>query len=208
MNDKQLALEAVRLPRGTLGTLTLQFAPGVHLLTGPNGIGKTSLLNAIAGSLPLVSGAIRFGGAPLDHAAARVVLAPNAPPDIPWIRSGLLLDFIGSLYPATRRDAATASTIVEELGVTPFMDAPLGTLSAGTARKLLLAAALIAAPPVMLFDEPTNDIDAASSACFIRRVGEAARHSVVLITTHHTADLDALAPRVLPLHVPAGTPPA
>jgi len=204
MNDTCLELNAVRLPRGTLGTLTLQFAPGVHLLTGPNGIGKTSLLNAIAGSLPLAGGEIRFGGKLLDHSAARVVLAPNAPPDIPWIRSGLLLDFIGSLYPATRRDAAAAASIVEELGITPFLDAPLGTLSAGTARKLLLAAALIAAPPVLLFDEPTNDIDSASSARFIQRVGEAARHSVVLITTHHTADLDALAPRVLPL-VSAGS---
>ena len=81
----------------------------------------------------------------------------------------------------------------------PFLDAPLGTLSAGTARKLLLAAALIAAPPVMLFDEPTNDIDAASIAAFLARIGEIAPRSVVLITTHHHADLMSLNPRVLPL---------
>jgi len=199
MTGSRLELHAVRLPRGTLGNITLEFAPGVHLLTGPNGIGKTSLLSAIAGSLPLVSGEIHFDGKRLEHRAARVVLAPNVPPDIPWIRSGLLLEFVVSLYPATRRDAATAQTIVDELGVTPFLGAPLGTLSAGTARKLLLAAALIAAPPVMLFDEPTNDIDAASSACFIERIRAAAQRSVVLITTHHTADLDSLGPRVLPL---------
>ena len=195
MSDSRLELHAVRLPRGTLGDLTLEFPPGVHLLTGPNGIGKTSLLNAIAGSLPLVSGEIHFGGKILER-AARVVLAPNVPPDIPWIRAGLLLEFIASLYPATRRDAATAQSIVDELGVTPFLGAPLGTLSAGTARKLLLAAALIAAPPVMLFDEPTNDIDVASIAAFLGFVAEAAAQRVVIMTTHHGGDLGSLAPVV------------
>jgi len=194
-----LVLDAVRLPRGTLGVLTLEFAPGVHVITGPNGIGKTSLLNAIAGSLPLAGGEIRFDGKRLDHRSASVVLAPNVPPEIPWIRSGLLLEFIASLYPATRCDAAAAAQVLDALGVTPWLNAPLGTLSAGTARKLLLAAALIAAPPVLLFDEPTNDIDAASSAEFLRRVAQLAARSVVLITTHHAADLMTLNPRVLPL---------
>jgi ABC-type multidrug transport system ATPase subunit len=199
MSDSRLVLESVRLPRGTLEPLSLEFAPGVHVITGPNGIGKTSLLNAIAGSLPLVGGQIRFGGRTLDHGAALVVLAPNVPPEIPWIRSGLLLEFIVSLYPATRCDSAMAAAILEQLGVKPYLDAALGTLSAGTARKLLLAAALIAAPPVMLFDEPTNDIDATSSAAFLERVLETSARSVILITTHHDADLRALNPRVLPL---------
>jgi ABC-2 type transport system ATP-binding protein len=199
MNENKLELEGVRLPRGTLGALTLEFAAGLHVIVGPNGIGKTSLLSAIAGSLPIAAGAMRFGGRPLDHGAAQVVFAPNAPPEIPWIRAELLLDFVASLYPASRCDAATAAAILGELGVTPFLDAPLGTLSAGTARKLLLAAALVAAPPVMLFDEPTNDIDAASSTAFLTRVGEAARTRVVVITTHHRADLQSLGPRVVEL---------
>jgi ABC-type multidrug transport system ATPase subunit len=194
-----LQLEAVLLPRGTLRQLTAEFGPGVHLIVGPNGIGKTSLLNGIAGSLPLVSGAIRYAGAPLDHRAGQVVLAPNTPPEIPWIRSGMLLEFILSLYPRSRRDRAYRSRVLEGLGIDGFLDAPLGTLSAGTARKLLLAAALVAAPPLMLFDEPTNDIDATSSSAFIDFVAEIAARHVVLITTHHTADLAAVRPRILDL---------
>jgi ABC-2 type transport system ATP-binding protein len=195
-----LRLEAVRLPRGTLGELTHVYDVGVHLLTGPNGIGKTTLLNVIAGSLPLAAGRLLFAGEPLDHRDARVVLAPNAPPDMPWIRSGLLLDFIASLYPATRRDKAYADRVKERLALGAFLDAPLGALSAGTARKLLLAAALVAAPPVMLFDEPTNDIDAASIAAFIELVAESAAQRVVIITTHHTGDLAALQPALHPLN--------
>lgn len=189
-----LDLDRVVLPRGTLGEMTRAFGTGVHLLTGPNGIGKTSLLLAMAGSLPLKSGRFLFAGQLLDHRDARVVLAPNAPPEIPWIRSGLLLDFIASLYPVTRRDAAYAGRVKASFGIDAFMNAPLGTLSAGTARKLLLAAALISAPPVMLFDEPTNDIDAASAAAFIEFVREEAASRIVIITTHHAGDLGSLGP--------------
>ena len=191
-----LILDSVKLPRGTLGQLTLKFDTGVHVLTGPNGIGKTSLLNAIAGSLPLVAGRIDYAGQPLDHGRALVVLAPNSPPEIPWIRSGLLLDFITSLYPRSRRDAAYADSVKQGFGLGPFLDAPLGTLSAGTARKVLLAATLIAAPPVLLFDEPTNDIDAASIAAFLGLVAEAATQRVVIMTTHHGGDLGSLATTV------------
>ena len=194
-----LSLDRAVLPRGTLGELNLVYGTGVHVLTGPNGIGKTSLLLALAGSLPLKSGRILYSGKPLEHRDANVVLAPNAPPEMPWIRSGLLLDFITSLYPATRRDAAYASRVKASFGIDAFMDAPLGTLSAGTARKVLLAAALIAAPPVMLFDEPTNDIDAASIAAFIEWVREACAARVVIITTHHAGDLMTLSPAVHPL---------
>ena len=189
-----LTLHSVKLPRGTLGQLTLKFDTGVHVLTGPNGIGKTSLLNAIAGSLPLVAGRIGYAGQPLDHGRALVVLAPNSPPEIPWIRSGLLLDFITSLYPRSRRDAAYADSVKQGFGLGPYLDAPLGTLSAGTARKVLLAATLIAAPPVLLLDEPTNDIDAASIAAFLGLVAEAATQRVVIMTTHHGGDLGSLAP--------------
>ena len=187
------------MPRGTLLELSTEFAPGVHVITGPNGIGKTSLLNAIAGSLPLVSGAIRLDGKALVHDAAQVVLAPNVPPAIPWIRSGLLLDFVVSLYAGTRRDPPAAADILARFGLASSLDPPLGTLSAGMARKLLLAAALIAAPPVLLFDEPTNDIDAASSAAFVDLVRPVAATGIVIITTHHVGDLMSLNPRVLPL---------
>ena len=199
MSSPLLSLRSVKLPRGFAGELNVDFAAGVHLVVGPNGVGKTSLLNCIAGTLATASGTISLDGASLTPGSSRVVLAPNTPPDIPWIRAGLLLEFIVSLYPATAQGAEAAATVVERLGITPFMNAPLGTLSAGTARKLLLAAALIAAPPVLLFDEPTNDIDAPSSAAFVAMMGAAAAQRVVLVTTHHTADLKELAPGLLDL---------
>ena len=194
-----LSLRELKLPRGSVRVLTQDFGPGVHVIVGPNGIGKTSLLECIAGALPPAAGAVRFEGRDITGGSARVVLAPNAPPPLPWIRAGLLLEFIVSLYPATRRDTAYARDVLERFGLALVIDSQLGTLSAGTARKLLLAAALIAAPPVLLFDEPTNEIDAPSIAAFRELVAEAAAQRVVLITTHHAGDLESLRPAIFPL---------
>jgi hypothetical protein len=78
------------------------------------------------------------------------------PPPIPWIRTGLLLEFILSLYPATRRSDAYRDEVLAAFGLRRLSTWPLGVLSAGTAKKLLSTAALVTAPLVMLFDEPTH----------------------------------------------------
>jgi type II secretory ATPase GspE/PulE/Tfp pilus assembly ATPase PilB-like protein len=64
-----------------------------------------------------------------------VILAPNAPPEIPWIRSGLLLDFVLSLYPASRRDLAYQSTVIADLGIEGFL--LKSTLRAVVAQRLV-----------------------------------------------------------------------
>jgi ABC-2 type transport system ATP-binding protein len=199
MNSRLLSLRGLKVPRGAVRELTHEFGAGVHVIVGPNGIGKTSLLECIAGTLPPAAGAVLLEGREITGGSARVVLAPNAPPPIPWIRAGLLLEFIVSLYPATRRESAYAADVLGRFGLGLVLDSQLGTLSAGTARKLLLAAALIAAPPVLLFDEPTNEIDAASIEAFRQLVAEAAAQRVVLITTHHAGDLESLQPTLLQL---------
>jgi ABC-type multidrug transport system ATPase subunit len=206
VNTPRLSLRELVLPRGSVDSLTIDFGPGVHLIVGPNGVGKTSLLNTIAGTLPARSGAVLLDGQPMTSRSAAVVLAPNVPPDIPWIRARLLLDFVVSLYPASRVPADEAEAILGRLNLLEFMDKPLGTLSAGTARKLLLAGALTARPPVMLFDEPTNEVDAASIDAFRTMIAPIAARHVVLVTTHHAGDLMSLTPSVLELNPDARIP--
>lgn len=179
--------------------LTVEFGSGVHLVVGPNGIGKTSLLHSIAGTLNPKSGSIMINGRSARQNTTDVILAPGFPPPIPWIRTGMLLEFILSLYPHTRKPDAYKDDLLTQLGLRPFVDKKLGTLSAGTAKKFLLAAAIVAAPPIMLFDEPTNEIDSHSTAVFLRYLTEIAGNTIVVITTHQVAVFQPLAPTVLRL---------
>jgi ABC-type multidrug transport system ATPase subunit len=171
--------------------LSADFGCGVHLIAGPNGVGKTSLLNAIAGTLRLQSGRIEVNGRPAQERSTHVVLVPGVPPAIPWIRTGLLLEFILSLYPETRRSDAYRDEVLAAFGLHTFLFQPLGVLSAGTAKKLLLTAALVTAPPVMLFDEPTNEVDASSIQVFLKHLATIATERTVLVTTHQ---LDVFTP--------------
>lgn len=194
-----LTLRQLNLPRGSIGEISAVFSPGLHLIVGPNGIGKSSLLSSIAGALPPKSGAILLNGEPLAGSSARVVLAPGTPPPLPWIRAGLLLDFVISLYAGTRRDDEFKRELLKQLGIEGFLSSNMGSLSAGTAKKILLSAALVAAPPVVLLDEPTNEIDAQSRSVVLQLLAESAKTRVVLVTSHHRAEFAALAPTVLEL---------
>ena len=204
MNEADLLrLHALTLPFGSVKELSCTFPPGVHLVVGPNGVGKTSLLRAIAGALPSTGGTIQLGDTPLPKCSSRVVLAPGAPPAIPWLRAGLLIDFVLSLYPASRRDQAYLAQVVRRLHLSEVMDVPLGNLSAGMAKKVLLAATLVAAPTVMLFDEPINEIDADSCDALISLLADYRSERIILVATHHLTPFRDVLASTLALGRPA-----
>lgn len=180
-----LRLCGLTLPYGRVSELTHTFRPGVHLVVGPNGIGKTSLLRAISGALPATKGSIFLDDVPLGRFKDQVVLAPGMPPALPWLRAGLLIEFVVSLYPSSRRHADYQARVLEHLRLSDAMDAPMGALSAGMAKKVLLAATLIAAPAIMLFDEPINELDTASCEALLSLLAEYRNERILLIATHH-----------------------
>ncbi|MEO6228386.1 MAG: ATP-binding cassette domain-containing protein [Thermomonas sp.] len=109
------------------------------------------------------------------------------PPEIPWLRAGLLIDFILALYPASRRDASYREQVLQQLHLCDVLGVPMGVLSAGMAKKVLLAATLIAAPAVLLFDEPVNEIDAASCDTLVSLLAAYQSDRIILVATHHFA---------------------
>jgi ABC-2 type transport system ATP-binding protein len=127
-------------------------------LIGPNGAGKSTLFECLAGVMPSDSGAIRAGGCPI-RPRQRPSLLFYVPDGIaPWPTQSVrwALDFtIGFL----RGRAALRDEVVEELHLRELLHQPIGTLSKGQRKRVLLGIGLLTPQPVLLIDEPFDGLD-------------------------------------------------
>ncbi|MBW2253842.1 MAG: ATP-binding cassette domain-containing protein [Deltaproteobacteria bacterium] len=150
-----------RYPAGfTVGPTDLTLSPGLLLLRGPNGCGKTTLLRLLCGGLLPTAGKVRVcGGDPADHRTRRHVSLLPATPELPGF---LRVDEAWQTLAALRRDPSWDGTpSCDALGLPAALR--LDQASAGQRRKAELVAALAGDPEVLLLDEPFANLDEAAS---------------------------------------------
>src|ERR1700679_2634653 len=159
----------------------------VVVVVGANGAGKTSLLRACAGLLPVTSGEATVLGVDLtaDHTAVRryVGLLGHAAPLYDDLTAAENVRFaVRSLgLPGERAETALVGVALTGRLRTP----PTGRLSAGQRRRVALAALLARRPALWLLDEPHAGLDAAARALLAELIREAvAEGAAVLLSSH------------------------
>jgi len=172
-----------------LADVSFQVRAGEVLgLIGPNGAGKSTLFECIAGVLPSDSGTVRANGRPV---LAREVpsLLFYVPDDIaPWPKQPVrwVLDFtIGFL----RGRADLRGEVIEQLGLDELLPQPVGALSKGQRKRVLLAIGLLTPQPALLIDEPFEGLDlrqARDTAAALRT--HAARGRTLFLSIHQITD--------------------
>ena len=194
--DAQLIIRGVRLDVGgrtILDGIDCQLHAGeVVALLGRNGSGKTTLLRAIAGLSRPARGTIDRG----RSTVAYVPQDPNAVLLGPTVRK----DVESTLRLLHRRDHGSVDRWLARLGIAEVADRHPRDLSAGQRQRVAIAAIAVGEPDVLLLDEPTRGMDAASKAALERAIAEVAGggRSVVLAT--HDVELAArVATRVVVL---------
>src|SRR5215472_3362495 len=120
-------------------------------LIGPNGAGKTTLLECIAGLIPFDAGEVRWQGARLSSSKRkqRLFYVPEAISPYPDQRSAEVLRFFRE---ANGQPPKQLDQLVGALRLEPALATPIGALSKGYRRRLLLALGLLAPLPMLLMD--------------------------------------------------------
>jgi zinc transport system ATP-binding protein len=165
-------------------------------IMGPNGGGKTTLLKLLMGFLRPTGGKIRVQGkigyVPQVHRTDR---------DFPITVIELVL--LGALskttfwgtYPIAVKEKA--NKLIDRLGLTPHKHKVFSSLSGGLAQRALLARALLSDPDLLLLDEPTANIDAASTKVIFEILEELKGSKTILLVTHDLRTIIERVDRVL-----------
>jgi zinc/manganese transport system ATP-binding protein len=178
--------------------LTVRSGEFVAVL-GPNGVGKSTLVKAILGLLPLAAGHATVLGQRPGQANERIGYLPQRRSFDPSLRVrgidvvrlglsgdrwGITVPFRSTVRSRRRVSEERLTDVIELVGATPYAHRPIGQLSGGEQQRLLIAQALVREPALLLLDEPLDSLDLpnqGSVAALISRICRDAGVSVVMV---------------------------
>jgi len=184
-------------PKEALKSVDLDIPRGAMFgLLGPNGAGKSTLINVLAGVVKKTSGEVSIWGRdidarPRDARAALGVVPQEIVADVfftPRESLEVQAGFYGVPADERRSDALLAA-----LGLSDKANAYVRALSGGMKRRLMVAKALVHAPPVLILDEPTAGVDVELRRQlweYVRRLN--AEGVTILLTTHYLEEAQEL----------------
>jgi len=207
MNDDAIVVEGLQKSYGSVRALCgVDFTArtgSVLGLLGPNGAGKTTAVRILTTLLEPDAGSARVAGLDVVRDAAALRAQIGLAGQYAAVDENLTgfenLEMVGRLYHLPRKNAkGRADELLERFELTEAAKRPAKTYSGGMRRRLDLAAALVARPPVLFLDEPTTGLDPRSRLAMWETIeARTAAGTTVLLTTQYLDEADRLADRIV-----------
>lgn len=190
-------------------SLSVEQAEVVAIL-GANGSGKSTLVRAALGLVPLLDGEVRLFGTPLrrfrqwhriGYVPQRVGAGSGVPATVGEVVGAGRLARRGFLRPASARDRQAVGDALSAVSLADRVREPVAILSGGQQQRVLIARALAGEPELLVLDEPTAGVDAASQQAFADALHRFVdRGGTVLLVAHELGALRSLISRAVVVH--------
>jgi ABC-2 type transport system ATP-binding protein len=178
---------------------------GVFGLLGPNGAGKTTTLRLLLGlQRPTAGRAEVFGkscGPNAVSVRSQIGYLPTNPKLPGNLRPIEYLDLLGKLsrLPHSIRKPRI-SALLRAVGLLGATDQRIDTFSTGMCTRLVIAASLVADPPLLLWDEPTAGLDPTARRFTLDLIRELGKSKTIVVATHILSDIDQICDHLGVMH--------
>jgi ABC-2 type transport system ATP-binding protein len=161
---------------------------------GPNGSGKSTTVKMITGLLEPTRGEVLFAGAniksDLPAYKERLGYVPEEAMLYPFLSGWEYLDFVGTLRGMERkRLRIRAEGLLELFSLYPHRHAPIASYSKGMRQRVLLIAALMHDPQILVFDEPLSGLDVTSALVFRKLVKSLGEQGKIIFYCSHVLEV-------------------
>ena len=185
-----------------LKEVNLSLDKGVFGILGANGAGKSTFLNLITDNIPRTEGEILYNGKEILTLGAsfrkKVGYTPQLQGMYEDFSAGQFLRYIGSLKGMKhKRCKEQAMELLELVGLKQVAHKKLGAYSGGMRQRVLLAAAMLDDPEILILDEPTAGLDPEERIRLRNHIAELAKDRTVLLATHVVSDIECIAEKVI-----------
>ncbi|MFQ5646696.1 MAG: metal ABC transporter ATP-binding protein [bacterium] len=179
-----------------LSEISFRLTEGSFLgLIGPNGGGKSTLIKAILGLAPVISGEIIENTHPIGYVPQHCTIPPHFPITVKkMVQLGLISQF------GSRKSAQVKHKIRESLALVKIdhlADKPVEELSGGQRQRAFIARALVNSPTLLLLDEPVSGVDHLRSREFYQLLRNLKQTMTIVLASHDLGVIPSLVDEVI-----------